>query len=225
MTTFKCPSCNKGEVREVAQPGRRTHFRNIPDLEIPAHVAIPTCSNPECGEEWINHATAKRIDAAMAEVYQSVVASKVEDAIGKLKPVIPQRDLERLLGLSGGYISKVKSGKETSAPLVSTLMMLAVSPWQRVEELRGLWRTKPREEARPTLAVCAGYKWADDSVKVALLGMEAVGTAPLGMTTIVYSARVAERRPTLSQRSFMGLQVEANFDAEMSHVPESMLAS
>lgn len=145
MKTFICPSCNKGEVRDVARAGRRMHFRTIPDLEVPATVAIPTCANPECGEEWIDRAVAARIDEAMKEAYQAALTAKAEAAISKLKKKAPQRDLERLLGVSAGYLSKLKQGKETTAPLVAALVLLAAD-LQRVDELRSLWAMEHVEE-------------------------------------------------------------------------------
>lgn len=143
MKKFTCPTCNKGEVQEVARAGRRMHFRTIPDLEIPAYVAIPTCSNEECGEEWIDRATAARIDAEMEVAFKAASSSKLEEAITKLKKVIAQRDLESLLDLSGGYLSKLKKGKEASPQLVSHLGLLAVDPKQRLAELRAFWRMEP----------------------------------------------------------------------------------
>ena len=140
MKTFICPSCNKGEVREVARAGRRMHFRNIPDLEIPADVPLPTCS--KCGEEWTDGAVAARLDASMKAAYQAALTGKAEEAIVRLKEKVPQRDLERLLGLSGGYLSKLKQGKETTSPLVAVLMLLA-NRLERVDELHELWFMEP----------------------------------------------------------------------------------
>lgn len=135
---MKCPQCNNGEIRDVARAGRRAPFRATVDLEIPADIAIPTCTNSDCGEEWIDSALASRILAALEGVYQTVLSAKAENAIEKLKGEISQKDLERLLGLSAGYLSKLKHGKETTAPLVAVLMLLA-NDSSRVDELRRLW--------------------------------------------------------------------------------------
>ncbi len=219
MKTFKCP-CNKGEVREVARPGRRTHFRNIPDLEIPADVSIPTCS--ACGEEWIDEEVAARLDDAMEDVYRAAVAAKVEGAIRDLKPVIAQRDLEELLDLSGGYISKVKSGKETSVSLVSALMMLAESPAQRVEELRNRWRMEPKVEARPsvTLRVC---DWSGDVEK-----MRAAVAAGLWGEGFLFE-QVPKRSGALSRSSSRRRAPDADGESfavsDLARVPESLLVS
>ena len=50
-----------------------------------------------------------------------------------------QRALEELLGLSGGYLSKLRGGKETSTVLATCLMMLARDP-SRISEVREEWR-------------------------------------------------------------------------------------
>lgn len=152
MKTFICPTCNQGEVKDVARAGRRMHFRNIPDLEVPADVAIPTCTQPDCGEEWMDRAVAARVDEAMKAAYQQALTNKAEESIAKLKKKAPQRDLERLLGLSGGYLSKLKHGKETTAPLVAALMLLASDP-RRVDELRMLWSTEPTQEPSPVVEI------------------------------------------------------------------------
>ncbi len=146
MKTFICPTCNKGEVREVARAGRRLHFRTIPNLEVPSDVLIPTCTHSGCGEEWLDSATAARLDEAMKGAYQAALTMKAEEAISRLKKRAPQRDLERLLGLSAGYLSKLKHGKETTAPLVAALMLLASDP-HRVDELRALWLMQPPQES------------------------------------------------------------------------------
>lgn len=111
-------------------------WRQVSDLEIPAQIEIPTCQ--KCGAEFIDRRTADKLDSAMAKVYRSMLAANAERAIAGLAKVITQRDLERLLGLSAGYLSKIRGGKETTAPLVAALMLLAEDP-TRIEELKGLW--------------------------------------------------------------------------------------
>jgi transcriptional regulator with XRE-family HTH domain len=110
----------------------------IPDLELPATLMIPTCT--ECGELWIDEDDATQISAAAEKAYRQALLSKAEDAVGILRDAgHPQRDLERLLGISAGYLSKLRAGeRDTSAPLVGALMLLAHDP-ARVAELRNAW--------------------------------------------------------------------------------------
>jgi transcriptional regulator with XRE-family HTH domain len=112
-------------------------FKQIPDLEIPADVAIPTCDH--CGAEMMGKKDLAALDAAMARAYASALASKAEEAIRVLGETANQRDLERLLGLSAGYLSKLKNGKaEPSASTTALLMLLADHP-ALVDSLRRRW--------------------------------------------------------------------------------------
>jgi hypothetical protein len=110
----------------------------IPDLELPEDLDIPTCTN--CGEEWVDEEAAKKIDAAAERAYKQALLSKAERAIAAIKGTgVAQRDLERLLGLSAGYLSKLRAGeRDTSAHLVAALMLLAKDP-ARVVDLREGW--------------------------------------------------------------------------------------
>jgi len=61
-------------------------------------------------------------------------------AIRKLEVFVSQRRLERLLGLSQGYICRLKAGKQTpSLPIVALLALLAASPEKRLQRLSALW--------------------------------------------------------------------------------------
>lgn len=134
-----CGECGKRAVDPVAVPGRRSPFRNFPALDIPATLAIPTCSN--CGAEWIDRETAKRIDEALAAQSAVVLADLARQAIEALTATMSQRDLEARLGLSAAYLSKVRHGKEVpSAPLVALLALLAARPG-RIDEVERVWTT------------------------------------------------------------------------------------
>jgi transcriptional regulator with XRE-family HTH domain len=140
MEGFTCPNCGKGEIVMATGRGRRMRYRHIPDLELPEELELPTCS--ACGEGWIDVETSQRLEVALEAAYRAELARKAERAIEALRPHIPQRDLERLLGVSAGWLSKVKNGKETSAPLAALLMLLAERP-HRVDELHRLWAVQP----------------------------------------------------------------------------------
>jgi NMD protein affecting ribosome stability and mRNA decay len=73
-----CAECGKrATVAPLAKAGRRTLYRNFPDLEIPADLEIPTCS--KCGAEWIDFQTAARIDAALAKVSAARMGNEPTD--------------------------------------------------------------------------------------------------------------------------------------------------
>lgn len=143
--TRLCAECGKRSVESVAVAGRRVPFKNFPALELPDEIAIPTCT--ACGTEWIDRKSAERLDAALAEVAGEALTRLAREAIEALGATTNQRDLEVRLGVSPGYLSKVKHGRETpSAPLVASLALLAVSP-RRMQELEHVWtsgRLPPR---------------------------------------------------------------------------------
>ncbi len=134
-----CGDCGTRAVEPLAVSGRRSPFRNFPALEIPAALAIPTCTN--CGAEWIDRQTAEKLDAALAEQGSHVLAQVARQAIESLGATMSQRELEAAVGLSAAYLSKLRHGKESpSAPLVALLVLLAARP-ARLEEVKRVWAT------------------------------------------------------------------------------------
>lgn len=137
--TKLCGECGMRTVAALTVAGRHAPFKNFPALEIPESVAIPTCSN--CGTEWIDRKTAAALDSALANEAAKVLSSVARKAIEFLGVILPQRDLEAGLGLSAGYLSKVRHNKETpSAALAGLLALLASHPAQ-TEEIKRLWET------------------------------------------------------------------------------------
>lgn len=146
MKRFKCAACGKGQVVPVTKPGRRAAFRNIPDLEVPESLELPTCEH--CDAQWLDEDTTKRLDAALNEVYRRELSKKANCALRQLKAAkLRQWDLEPVLGLSSGYLSKVKAGKDVSPTLTAVLMLLAGEP-ARFEELKNAWRCQRLEEPK-----------------------------------------------------------------------------
>jgi len=135
--TFRHPECG-GTVRPFAGPGRRQRHRYI-WLPVPSDLAISTCSN--CGEEFIDPADAQRIDNIMGDVYRSEMKGRIAAAFSAIAAAkVEQSAVEVALGLSTGYLSKVKQGaRDPSADLVSQLALLAKDPRKRVNELLKYW--------------------------------------------------------------------------------------
>ncbi len=140
MEGFTCPHCNRGDIERKAGPHRRMPYRHIPDLALPESLELPTCS--ACGELWLDAKATRRVEEALEAEYRRQLTLKAEHAIDRLQAHLPQRDLERLLGVSAGWLSKVKNGREPSAPMTALLMLLAEQP-ERVEALRRLWAVHP----------------------------------------------------------------------------------
>ncbi len=132
-----CPACDVGHLHPVAKAGRRMPLKQIPDLEIPPDVAMPTCDR--CGAEILGDPELAALDTAMNGAYVQALSAKSEEAIRELAGAIPQRELERLIGVSAGYVSKLKHAQaEPRGPLTALLMLLA-DDTRLIDRLRGLW--------------------------------------------------------------------------------------
>ena len=116
---MKCHVCFQGEILPVARAGRTTRYKALPSLAVPADLPIPTCN--ACGEEWISPDDAKRIDAALEMAYRAELARRVRAVLPS--PAEADR-VERNLGLSRGYLSRLRNG--TKAPSEVLLALLAL---------------------------------------------------------------------------------------------------
>ncbi len=130
-----CANCGKGEIRPVVRPGRTARYKNLAAVPLPEDLEIPTCN--ACGEEWIDRATARAIDVALEGEYQERLWHLAVASLEKLAASgVTQRRLEMILGLSHGYLSKIRSGaSRPSAALVSCLHLLASDPECRLQEM------------------------------------------------------------------------------------------
>lgn len=137
--TKLCGECGKRTVAPLAVAGRTSPWKHFPSLPISAGIEIPTCSN--CGAEWIDRKTAESIDADLSRAAAERLGALARQALEVLGESCIQRDLERDLGLSAGYLSKVKHGKEApSAQLVALLDLLAANP-RRLDQVKFAWAT------------------------------------------------------------------------------------
>ena len=120
------------------RPGRTAHYRNMTALPVPADLPIPTCGR--CFDEYLDEEAAPTIQAALAAAYTGELRRRVRQAIDALMKVISQRKLELLLGLSQGYLSRLRAGLSNPSPeLVSHLALIACDPKPRLSELHRYW--------------------------------------------------------------------------------------
>ena len=144
MSEFKprrCRACGEGMVRPLAKAGRRMPFKNMAALPVPASLAVPTCDY--CGNEWIDPKTAKAIDEALQGAYADELHKRLEAALDAILAAadVSQRRIEQVLGLSPGYLSRVRSRRgDASAQLVSALALIAEDPRRRLKELDHVWQ-------------------------------------------------------------------------------------
>ncbi len=144
--TRRCHACGEGEVKPTAVAGRVARYKTMPRVQIPADLPIPTCS--KCGTEWLDKRTTQEVDAALEAAYRRDLGNRALISISTITSHVSQRKLERLLGLSQGYLSKLRSGERTpSAELVSQLALIALDPYTRVKELEKYWSSPPPMKA------------------------------------------------------------------------------
>ncbi len=124
----------------VSRPGRTQRYRNM-TLPVPAGLALAECTS--CGEGFVDEADATAIDAALEVVYHHELRRRAVGFLDKLAAAVAQRRLEVLLGLSVGYLSKIRSKEFPSAPLVTELALLAADPKAGIARLEKFWAAKP----------------------------------------------------------------------------------
>ena len=118
--------------------GRTTQIRNMPAMAIPDDVAIPTCGR--CKSEFIDEHTSEAIAPRLQQAYLESLRTRARIAIDLLSKHITQRRLEQLLGLSQGYLSRMRAGTGNPSPeLVSHLATLCQDPATRLADLERFW--------------------------------------------------------------------------------------
>jgi hypothetical protein len=139
MKTFRCAQCGKGKVRPVARAGRREFYKTM-DVPVPADLSIPTCDS--CGEERLNASQSKALDLALEQAYGRELSRLAAEQLAKIADAgLEQKRVEHALGLSHGYLSHVKAGRNVPSPmLVSELVLLAKDAERRLKELEDFWK-------------------------------------------------------------------------------------
>ena len=94
-------------------------------LEIPASIRIPTCRN--CGVRWFDEATAATLDDALEPIYQRTLRNRLgQDLSALLGRGVTEARIEEALGISRGYLSRLRSGSRTpSRELVVAVAYMA----------------------------------------------------------------------------------------------------
>ncbi|MBI2375106.1 MAG: hypothetical protein HYV07_14005 [Deltaproteobacteria bacterium] len=135
----RCYECG-GTVELRSGSGRTMPYRNIAALELPAEIVIPTCAS--CGEMFMSERLTSEIEDALQDRYEAALRARVLSALDALQLEIPQQELESVLGLSQGYLSKIRK-KKTTPMIASLLLLLADDPRSNVERLRKAWAHSP----------------------------------------------------------------------------------
>ncbi len=136
--TGRCARCGSNTVRRRVRPGRTMAYRTFPALAIPVDFPIPTCNR--CRAEYLDAETTAELLPLLEREYQRELSRRVRAALEVLSPHISQRRLEIQIGLSQGYLSRLRAGTGKPSPqLVALLTLLARDPAQRLAETRQSW--------------------------------------------------------------------------------------
>lgn len=139
----RCAACGETAVQRLARPGRRHVYKGI-ELEIPSTLALVECE--KCGERYLTQADLAKLDDALGSAYVDHLRLKLGDSIEKLKTAgFTLAHVERELGLSLGYLSKVRKKVEPSFQLVALLALVADHPLRNLARLHGLRRASSTE--------------------------------------------------------------------------------
>jgi hypothetical protein len=112
-------------------------------LKVPTNIPIPTCR--QCHAEYIDAETAQVLEEALRNAYRDELRLRARQAIDIITCHISQRQLEFLLGISQGYLSRLRAGSGNPSPeLISHLALIAHDPEVRLEELRRFWGSSGR---------------------------------------------------------------------------------
>lgn len=140
MREVECPVCGKRTLALRTGAGRHMKHRNM-EVTLPDDVAVPECRT--CGARPIDYRLAKKLDAVLERLWQQQLAITLAKDLEVLSEDRPLYQWEQLLGLSVGYLSKLKKAKRPSAQLVALVRLLANQP-ERRRELERLWARGPR---------------------------------------------------------------------------------
>jgi hypothetical protein len=134
----RCPCCGSAALALVCRPGRAVRYRNTV-LTLPAALPLPTCRR--CKYENLSLGTLPT--ETLEGLYRSGLCERAILAIQRLKLCRSKRQIELLLNLSQGYLSRLGAGDGVpGAPLVSLLALLGAHP-ELMDQLESYWALPP----------------------------------------------------------------------------------
>lgn len=134
----RCSHCGVGSAVLKTGTGRCSPYRNLASVPIPDSLPLPTCNR--CGQLSLNGTAMAELLPCLEAQYQRILRERARQAIDALVKHVSQRKLERLLGLSLGYLCRLRSGKRTSSSaLVILLTSMAAAPAAHLKQLGLQW--------------------------------------------------------------------------------------
>ncbi|MCC7108210.1 MAG: YgiT-type zinc finger protein [Deltaproteobacteria bacterium] len=140
----RCVACGQGALERRTRSGRVDVYKGM-ELPLPADLPLVECV--ACGERYVTAADAERIDRALSAAYTRQVRTRIEKDIETLRRHdVSLASVERALGLSEGYLSKIRKSVEPSFQVVALLALVAADPRGTLQQIGSL-RTPPRRRA------------------------------------------------------------------------------
>ena len=134
----RCIHCGIKAVKPRKGSGRTISYRTMPCMPIPEDILIPTCGR--CKSEFLDDEAIARLAPSLQMAYLQSLRVRIRIAIDILSDHISQRRLEGALGISQGYLSRLRAGAGNPSPeLVSHLAILCQDPPKRLIELERFW--------------------------------------------------------------------------------------
>jgi hypothetical protein len=124
-----CYFCGEGTIRPRNLRGSVLPYRDEREIPVEADVFVPTCDR--CDESLLDEESSAALDSVLEPTYRRLRAERVQHELGLVLSAleITQTDLERLLGLSPGYVSKLLKGKRVAeTPLYRFVHLLNANP-------------------------------------------------------------------------------------------------
>jgi len=128
-----------GQMKPKNIRGERWPYRDEPAVPITQDHMMLACA--ECGESWLDEAQTEALEQTLKASYALFRIAKQQEWIQTLvtRFDVSQGDVERLLGVSAGYLSKAQhQGKVLSPPTFRLLYILARDPYGTAQELSKL---------------------------------------------------------------------------------------
>lgn len=135
----KCIRCGSRSVRERKGAGRTVRYKTMPTMELPPELGVPTCGR--CQALYLERMSQAALERTLRDTYTQSLRDRVHIALDELRWHVSFRRLEIKLGLSQGYLSRLRArAGNPSSELVCLLALLAIDP-SLLNELERFWAT------------------------------------------------------------------------------------
>ena len=133
-----CCRCGASAVVKSTGVNRTIPYRTLPALPLPSDLVIACCKRCKC--LFPEQSEPDELRLRLQALYVESLQNRIRTALAVLKQSISQRRLELLLGVSQGYLSRLKAGAgNPSSELVLLLALLSLDPEKQLANLQLFW--------------------------------------------------------------------------------------